>query len=216
MAITQNPLIGRSSGKFSGAVFQTVYSKNIIRARPFKYRDKQSSEQLLQRSKFVVAQAWVIQFLLFIRTYFGNFGTSMSPYAFALGWYIKNAVIWDTDHFRIDYPAAKFSFGTLLTDIFPDEIMFFNHTYFEFIWNNNSGSGNALADDVIHFVILNTATGYHEVLNIERNMGIFADHLTSVTPGIGDKLHMWYFISRANEAFYSDTVYLGEFTALEV
>jgi len=43
MAIIQNPLIGRAKRQAGGMVFQTVFEKNIMRSKPFIYRDKKSA-----------------------------------------------------------------------------------------------------------------------------------------------------------------------------
>ena len=55
MAIIQNPLIGRAKRQAGGMVFQTVFEKNIMRSKPFIYRDKKSDQQLLVRQCFLDA-----------------------------------------------------------------------------------------------------------------------------------------------------------------
>lgn len=52
MAITQNPIIGRSSGKFSTAIFQKWKNKNVIRSKPLEVNNPDTPNQQMYRSMF--------------------------------------------------------------------------------------------------------------------------------------------------------------------
>ena len=62
MAITQNPLIGRASGKYSTSIFTKNFNKNIVKSKELARKDKKSDTQLTQRSKFTAAQQFAILF----------------------------------------------------------------------------------------------------------------------------------------------------------
>jgi hypothetical protein len=55
MAIIQNPLIGRAKKQAGGMVFSTLYGKNVMRSKPFEYRDKNSTKQQNLRALFNAA-----------------------------------------------------------------------------------------------------------------------------------------------------------------
>lgn len=52
MAIVQNPITGRSSGTYAGAVFATQFGKNVLRSKPVSVSVSQSAASKLAREKF--------------------------------------------------------------------------------------------------------------------------------------------------------------------
>jgi len=63
MAITQNPITGRSSGKFSTAIFSTLYGQNIIRSKPVNVRTSTSDAVVFVRQKFAAVALIIKQIL---------------------------------------------------------------------------------------------------------------------------------------------------------
>ena len=58
MAIVQNPITGRSSGTYAGAVFATQFGKNVLRSKPVSVSVSQSDASKLARQKFkAIAEA---------------------------------------------------------------------------------------------------------------------------------------------------------------
>jgi hypothetical protein len=211
MAITQNPLIGRSSGKFAGAVFSTSYGKNIIRSKPVEVRDAQSESQVNQRNKFKVAQQWVIMFLSIIRTGFANYKTNMSAYAAALGWYLKNAVVDSGGTWVIDYANAVFSFGELLPES-SVSILSATPTGLSLSLSNSSGNGNALASDIPIMIAYCPTTQALLIYNSEDKR---EDQWCAVDTTLfseGDLIHVWAFWVREDGSMISDTIYVGSTT----
>lgn len=52
MAITQNPLIGRTRKSVGNIVFYKLYDKNIIRTKPLVFRDNPNEKMLNERFEF--------------------------------------------------------------------------------------------------------------------------------------------------------------------
>ena len=52
MAIVQNPITGRSSGTYAGAVFATQFGKNVLRSKPVSVSVSQTDASKLAREKF--------------------------------------------------------------------------------------------------------------------------------------------------------------------
>jgi hypothetical protein len=50
MTKVQNPIIGRSKGQAGGMVFTTLYGKNVMKAKPYSYRDANTEVQQDNRS----------------------------------------------------------------------------------------------------------------------------------------------------------------------
>lgn len=84
MAIVQNPIIGRSSGRFGTGIFQTQFSNNILRAMPGSYRDLRSPAQLAQRWKFKIAAEFIRGCYPWVKSTFSINKAKMNPFAFVL------------------------------------------------------------------------------------------------------------------------------------
>ena len=50
MTKVQNPITGRSKGQAGGMVFTTLFGQNIIKAKPYSYRDANTQVQRDNRS----------------------------------------------------------------------------------------------------------------------------------------------------------------------
>lgn len=85
MAIVQNPITGRSSGSFAGAIFQTQYSKNIIRSKPVTVNVSQSDASVLVRQKFTAVTQFILTMLGFLNTIFAKAKFGKSVYSWVVG-----------------------------------------------------------------------------------------------------------------------------------
>lgn len=211
MAIVQNPITGRSSGSFAGAIFQTQYSKNIIRSKPVQVRDAKSASQLSQRQKFTVVRAWISMFLTVIRTGFAGLSTARSAYASALSWYLQNGVTLSGSTWVIDYANAKFTFGDLL-GVSDASITSASTTYFMVSFSNNSNSGNALATDSVLAIIYNETKNTSFLINGSQTRADETIDESLSVGEVGDTLHFWIYFKSADGNLISDSIYVGSET----
>lgn len=84
MAIVQNPIIGRASGKFGTAIFQTLFGQNILRTLPVEVRQSDSPALAQHRLKFAVAIAFVKSIYSFVKNAFPVNVARMSPSSFVM------------------------------------------------------------------------------------------------------------------------------------
>lgn len=84
MAIVQNPITGRSSGKFGTGIFQTQFGVNILRTMPGSYRDAKTPGQLAQRGKFKIAAEFIRGCYPWIKSTFPISKVRMNPFAYVL------------------------------------------------------------------------------------------------------------------------------------
>lgn len=111
MAIIQNPIIGRAKRQAGGMVFQTVFEKNIMRSKPFIYRDKKSEQQLLVRQCFLDAFNWtklMKPFFYYLHFYNANLPTTRSVFHSILSLYRKTIII---DYPDVIFNGNNFNFG---------------------------------------------------------------------------------------------------------
>lgn len=67
MSVVQNPIIGRSRGKYSSSVFAKWKGLNTLRSKPLSVKQPNSLAQLTQRSIFAAAVSYARMVLTMIR-----------------------------------------------------------------------------------------------------------------------------------------------------
>ena len=103
MAKVQNPLIGRASGKFAGAVFSTLYGQNIVRSMPVSTPVSQSDASKLVRQKFAAVSEPIKAGLPFWNDIYGDVSLNMPVYSHLVGYAFRNAASGDVDNVVVDY-----------------------------------------------------------------------------------------------------------------
>lgn len=81
MSKIQNPIIGRAKGQAGGMVFSTLFGSNVMRAKPFQYRDKNSISQQGFRSLFRYAVNFAAKLKFYAANLFETPPAKMSPYS---------------------------------------------------------------------------------------------------------------------------------------
>ena len=127
MAITQNPLIGRATGTFGGAVFSKLYDKNIVRSKPVLVSVSQSDASKTIRAKFSAMSGIILNMISFITAVFKPADMKMPAYSYVLGHALKNAISGTWESLTIDWTnllpapdklglAGKFTLDKTVTD----------------------------------------------------------------------------------------------------
>lgn len=80
MAVTQNPLIGRTKGSFSNVTFLTRYGKNIIKSKSLGTNLPPSNAQILQRNRFANAVTFFKKNQAFLNFFLMAMVTNMSAF----------------------------------------------------------------------------------------------------------------------------------------
>jgi hypothetical protein len=93
MAIVQNPIVGRSSGKFANAIFSKNYQKNIIRSKPIEVANPNTTGQQTQRHKFTIFQSFVSDLLTIFRIGYTNKSMKKSAYSKAMAYMFASEVL---------------------------------------------------------------------------------------------------------------------------
>jgi hypothetical protein len=84
MSVVQNPIVGRSSGKFSNAIFSKWKNKNTLRSKPLVVNQPNTPAQLTQRAVFKAAVSYTRQLLTFLRLSLKSVSSSMSEFNYFL------------------------------------------------------------------------------------------------------------------------------------
>ena len=103
MAIVQNPITGRSSGTYAGAVFATQFGKNVLRSKPVSVSVSQSDASKLARQKFKALAAAVKELSPALNTFFTSKDFNMPVSSYFIGQAYDRAVSGTLGNVVVDY-----------------------------------------------------------------------------------------------------------------
>lgn len=103
MAIVQNPITGRSSGTYAGAVFATQFGKNVLRSKPVSVSVSQSDASKLARQKFKALAAAVKELSPALNTFFKSKEFNMPVSSYFIGQAYNRAVSGTLGNVVVDY-----------------------------------------------------------------------------------------------------------------
>lgn len=92
MSVTQNPISGRSSGKYANAIFQTQYGRNILRSKPLTVNQPNTKAQLHSQAEFRLAGTLAGAMNPFISKLYLASSVRMPAAAVVVKWLINNAI----------------------------------------------------------------------------------------------------------------------------
>lgn len=103
MAIVQNPITGRSSGTYAGAVFATQFGKNVLRSKPVSVSVSQSAASKLARQKFKAIAEAVRDLLPALNVFYTSKQFNMPVMSYIIGQCYDKAVSGLLDYVTVDY-----------------------------------------------------------------------------------------------------------------
>jgi hypothetical protein len=208
MAIVQNPITGRSKGKFASAVFSKQFGKNTMRSKPIEVRNPKTQLQREQRAKFSLMVELARKFLDFIRLGFKQAAVGMSQFNAFMQSNILDVITGVYPNYAIDYTKLVVTKGTLTgaDDATANAVAGHKVTI---TWTDNTGTGDALATDKAMLLILNKdSKKVVQDVTTKTRLNATAD-LTVPASWVGHEVHAY--ISFINEAGNrtADSVYIG-------
>jgi hypothetical protein len=96
MAIVENPRIGKARGRVGNVVFTTLYGQNILRTKPFSYKDAKTPAQLINRERHKKILLLLRQVLYYINAAYAGPVERMSPHNRVTSINMKNCFIANT------------------------------------------------------------------------------------------------------------------------
>jgi hypothetical protein len=214
MAIVQNPITGRTKGKFASAVFSKQFGKNTMRSKPISVKNPRTKLQRKQRSKFAIMVELARKFLSFIRIGFKQSAIGMSEFNSFVQTNIFLAITGEYPDFAIDYTKVLVSKGTLTgaegTSVVAEALKKVTVN-----WADNTGTGDALANDKALILILNPDSNNVVASTIDKLREDATMELTVPDAWVGDQVHVYIGFANDNGNKVADSIYVGAVTILE-
>jgi hypothetical protein len=207
-SVVQNPITGRTRGKFATAVFSKIFGKNVMRAKAIQVHNPKTTAQKTQRMRFSLIVMFAQLCLSYIKTAWGQMAVGMSAFNAMVSYNVKNAITGTYPSLVIDGTLLKMASGSL-TGVSNGVVSASAGRHVVFGWDDNSGDGNADATDI----------GLPFIYNKAKNEVRFS-HLTCVRSGlavtalvpaswIGDTVYSYMAFKKVNHVTTSDSQYLG-------
>lgn len=210
MSVVQNPIVGRSSGKFSNAIFSKWKSKNTLRSKPLVVNQPNTNEQIVQRTKFSYAVLYARTILFYIRLSFASLSQSMSEFNM---WIKKNIAYVDeaTGQFHAANMAdLTFSSGPLPGFTGLNTVQTVGHGL-TVTWSPSYLPELRATSDIVQLICWNVATKAFTIIDLAT----LYTAGTITTPALGDAGNLiWSYIvtSNADKTVFSDSQFISEET----
>ena len=196
-------VLGGFSGKVGPVIGSSWKGKAIMKARALSYNDRNSQAQQEQRKKFSVIGKFIFSILGFINEGFRKRAVGMTAPNAAISANINSAVSGTFPNYEMDYAKALVAAGPVDLPYSPSVTA--DGTTLALTWADNSGMGNALADDQV-MVLAYNADKEQAVYNTaladrnERNAQLVLPSAWS-----GDTVNVWIAMRRLadNETSHS-------------
>lgn len=202
-------ILGGFSGKVGNVIGGNWKGIDYMRVKPASVANPQTEGQVDQRSKFIT----VLQFLQpmkdFIKVGFKGYAIKMTEFNSAMSYNLNNAVTGTYPDYAIDYANALISRGSLAGSL-NGSLASASAGNISFIWDDNSGDGNASDTDKAMLLIYNPDKG--EVVfvteGVTRNTG--TQDLVVPANFSGDTVYGFIAFISEDGKEVSNSKYIGE------
>lgn len=208
MARIKKSAIGELSGKAGELVFKTGKYGNYVSSLPVRRKDNPTPVQQLQRNKMTVVMEFMRPFQWAFKDYFFPFQQNKSGFHAAKSYFLKEALVFENDAYRIDYSKALLTYGDLKgiegLQLTADPT---RHTL-QLQWTDNSRQALAYADDALLVLVYAPETGQRfQFLDLARRADETAECVFN-THSITD-YHLWVSFVQPDQQRAAPGVYAG-------
>lgn len=157
MAVTQNPLIGRSRQSAGGMTFTTWRGRNVIKTKPLTVADPKTERQVANRAAMRVLNAALRPNLAVIRVGYVENSKNNPGWSQAISVNRKDAVTVTPPTATLDATLVTLSKGSLLSsDGFAAAV---NGANVDLTWKDNSNGITGFSTDLLAVGAVDPATG---------------------------------------------------------
>lgn len=157
-------ILGGFSGKVGTVIGSSWNSISYMRSLAESYNDPKTEKQVCQRGRFAETVRFLKTIAPYLRVGYEKPTAGQSAYSSAMSYVLRNAVNGCGDEATVEFPKALVSRGslTMVTDATVEAA----GGKLSFTWTDNSGNGNAQADDAAMVLAFNKVKA-EAVYNLE-------------------------------------------------
>ena len=151
MGTIKQGVLGGFSGKVGTVIGASWKGTAYMRGQATHVKNPRTAAQIAQRTKMEFARNYLQQVAEFINLGFKDVAKHQSPLNYAISQMVRNAILGDYPDYAPDYTKLVWSHGLLTPPVV--ETVYANYDALDFLWVDNSGQGNAKADDISMVVV---------------------------------------------------------------
>lgn len=210
MGTIRQGILGGFSGKVGTVVGGSWKGISFMRAQPKSIKNPRTEKQLSQRTKFSLALVFLKPLIHVLRTGFKPYANNQSAFNAAMSYMLANAISGDYPNYRIDFPSALISRGSLTPAM--NGVAVSQDGNIVVSWDDNTGLGTAKASDKALIALYNADRNeaVTEVAGATRAAG------TQVIPIPADwadeEVHIYLGFVSEDANNVATSVYLGKTT----
>ncbi len=213
MAIVQNPITGRTRGKFASAVFSKQFGKNTMRSKPIQVANPRTQLQKEQRAKFALMVELSRMFLPFLKTSYKQSAVGMSEFNMFMKSNIKNVISGTYPDYAIDFSELQVSKGSL-TGADMASAAAAAGSKINVIWNDNTGMADAQDSDKVMALVINPEKGTAFSSIAEKTRADEALEINLPADWVGDDVYAYLVFKAADTIKTSNSSFLGDITVI--
>lgn len=213
MATFEKGILGGFSGKVGNIVGSRWRGKNVMRSLPQRGNYTPTELQLEQRERFKTVITFLTPIKGLLSKYYGKPQGDKSRYNLATSYHLTEALNPIPEGFAINYQKVLISKGDLRGMQQPTLVAAANQVL-DLGWEDNSGQGNAAADDVLMVVVYAPAEQLFQVFNPASTRDQTSVQLTLPAFMAGFEVEVWASFVTQNGKDAAISSYLGAVTVL--
>jgi hypothetical protein len=206
-------ILGAFSGKVGPVVGASWRGKDVLRSLPKRVRRIPTPQQEAQRLRFSFVSAFLTPFYPVLRRFYGGNTTTQTRINHAMSYHLRDAVIENGGLYEMDYAKVVMTKGDL-TGLENPQVTAAVGATLNFTWVDNSGQGQAKADDqlVISLFEETTKTSLYTLYGGDRSLESASFNVPETL--IGLDIQVWLGVASDDEKRYATSVYLGAVNVL--
>lgn len=213
MGVIKQGILGGFSGQVGNVVGGNWKGIDYMRVKPASVANPRTEGQVSQRTKFTEALQFLQPMKDFIKVGYKGFAVQKTEFNSAMSYILKNAITGIAPNFTVDYPNALVSRGAL-TGVLNGSLDVSTPGSAGFLWDDNSGSGSALATDKAMLLLYNETKGEVIFTTAGANRSAASQTLAIPTDYSGDTLRAYIAFIKADGSEVSDSSYIGSAVAV--
>ncbi len=213
MGVINKGILGGVSGKVGNVVGGNWKGIDSLRSLPASVANPKTLKQQTQRAKFTTILNFLKPLTSLLAIGYKNYANGMTGFNVAMSYNVKNAITGTYPSFTVNYPVAQISKGNLTGASTPTVASTVARNIV-FTWQNNAGTGNALATDtailVAFFPTINEAV--YQVTTIGRSAATAT--LNCPARYSTRQAHCWLIFQTADGQLQATSAYIGTVTVV--
>ena len=209
MGTIKQGVLGGFSGKVGTVIGASWKGTAYMRGQATHVKSPRTEKQIAQRTKMEFARNYLQQAAEFINLGFKDVAKHQSPLNYAASQMMRNAIYGDYPDYSPIYSKLKWSHGLLTPPVV--ETVYANYDALDFLWVDNSGQGNAKADDISMVIVCSEEKQELAYFMNGYTRSTKSTHCELPESWVDDHVHIYITMRSSDDKLISNSHYCGEF-----